>query len=875
MNRDWTLPKAILRRELVGYFSNPTGYVFISLFVFLSAVTAFWRDEFFVNNLANLDPLNEYVPYLLMLFVPAITMSAWADEKRNGTDELLLTLPASDTDIVLGKYGAMLGIYTVSLAFSLSHVVVLLILGSPDFGLILSTYLGYWLVGAAMLALGMLGSLLTANLTVAFIAGALLCAIPVFIEYASVLVSGGAERLIQSLSFVEQLRDFASGVVPLSGVIYFVGFTAAIIYLNVALLGRRHWPTGAKAPKLGRHYAFRGVALVVAVASVTILASRMGGRIDVTSEQIHSLSPSTRELLRNLDPDKPVFIQAYLSRNVPRGYLQTRNNIVSLLRQFDSIGGDRVHARVIETEKYTDEAREAQDRYNIQPQQMSPLDTTGTGTPSEIYLGVAMSHGSQEEVIPFFPPGLSVEYELMRSVRVVVEADRKKVGVLSPQIEMFGGFDFATRQRSSPWAIIAELRKQYEVVPVQSGAEYPADLDVLMVVLPHLMPQADVQRLTGYVAAGNPVLVMVDPLPAFDIAKAPQQAPQSPFSQGQPPPPAPASIAPVLDLLGVEWPTDDIAWDRYNPHPQFSSLPEEVVFVSAQQDQGGFNAENSVSSGLQEVVAMYPGVLLAREESDTTFTPLLQTGVESSTSLWFRLVQNSIFGPQIMPNVPHESDEARYTIAARLQGEGEGSPQGIVIADVDLMGEQFFQLRAQGVENLEFDNVTFLLNAVDHLAGDESFIALRSRRRRHRTLETVEAMTKTYEDARIEDTRQAEADAEEQLSAAQARLDDSVAALEARTDLDLQTKRIMIANQQKIESRRLTVAQRNIEDGKQRQIERSRAEMESSVRGIQNTIKIAAVALAPVPAFLLFIAMSLRRKRREEASLSRDRLVEA
>jgi ABC-2 type transport system permease protein len=439
---------------------------------------------------------------------------------------------------------------------------------------------------------------------------------------------------------------------------------------------------------------------------------------------------------------------------------------------------------------------------------------------------------------------------------------------------MFGGFDFATRQRSTPWSIVPELRKQYEVVPVQSGEEYPADLDVLMVVMPHLMPQADVQRLTSYASAGNPVLILVDPLPAFDIAKAPQQAPQSPFSQG-PPPAAPANIAPVLDVLGIEWPTSDIAWDRYNPHPQFTSLPEEVVFVSAQSDQAGFSLDNSVTAGLQEVVAMYPGVLLQREDSDLDFTPLLQTGVESSTSLWARLVQNSIFGPQIMPNAPHESDEARYTIAARVQGEGEGSPSGIVVADVDLMGEQFFQLRAQGVENLEFDNVTFLLNAVDQLAGDESFIALRSRRRRHRTLETVEAMTKTYEDARIEDTREAEAGADEQLEAAQARLNESVATLEARTDLDLQTKRIMIANQQKIENRRLTVAQRNIEDGKQRRIERSRADMESSVRGIQNTIKIAAVALAPVPAFLLFIAMSLRRRRREEASLSRDRMVEA
>ena len=347
MNRDWTLPKAILRRELIGYFSSPTGYVFITLFVFLSAVAAFWRDQFFMNNLANLDPLNEFIPYLLVVFIPAISMSAWADERRNGTDELLLTLPASDTDIVLGKFGAMLAIYTVALLFSLSHVVVLLMLGSPDFGLLFSTYLGYWLMGGAMLTLGMLGSLLTANLTVAFIAGAQLCSIPVFIEHANVFVTGSLERLFQSLSFIGQFRDFASGVVPLSGVLYFVAFTAAILYLNVALLGRRHWPTGERAPRLGAHYAVRGAALVIVVAGATVLASRLGGRIDVTAEQIHSLSASTRELLRTLDPAKPVFMQAYLSRNVPRNYLQTRNNIVAMLREFDALGGDRIHARVI------------------------------------------------------------------------------------------------------------------------------------------------------------------------------------------------------------------------------------------------------------------------------------------------------------------------------------------------------------------------------------------------------------------------------------------------------------------------------------------------------------------------------------------------
>ena len=865
--------KAIVRRELTSYFSNPTGYVFITLFVFLGAVAAFWQEEFFLNNLANLDPLNEFFPYLLVFFIPAITMSAWAEERRNGVDELLLTLPASDKDIVLGKYLAMLGIYTIALLFSLSHVVVLLILGSPDFGLLLSTYLGYWLIGAAMISLGMIGSLLTSNLTVAYILGALLCAAPVFIVHAEALFTGATARVLRGLSFVEAFRDFASGVAPLSGILYFVAFTAAMLYLNVALLGKRHWPTSKGASHLGRHYAVRGVALVVAVAGLTILASRLGGRIDVTAEQIHSVSPMTKELLRSLDSDKPVFIHAYLSEEVPRRYLETRNNLRAMLREFDSIGGGAVYSRIVPTEKYTDAASEAQDRYNIRPRPVAPFDQT-PGGPTDVFMGVAFQSGSEEFVIPFFEPGLPVEYELMRSIRVVAQAEKRKIGVLKTGVEMFGGFDFQSRRRTNDWSIVAELRKQYDVEQVEPGSDYPEDLDALIAVMPHTLAQGDVTRLTEYVQSGKPVLLMLDPLPAFDIEKSPQQVPPSPFQQGAPPQ-QPADVSALMDALGVEWPTEQIVWDKYNPHPQFRSLPPEVVFTSPQNNEAAFNSGDPVSSGLQEVVMLYGGNVSAKEGAATEFIPLATTGADSGVTLWFRLVQQSIFGVQLATDLPHEPTEDTYVMAARVRPkEGAEGPHAILIADVDVMGEQFFQLRAQGVENLEFDNVTFLLNAVDSLAGDDSFIELRKRRRRHRTLSTVESLTEQYEEKRLEDIREAETNAEEQLEQAQARLDEAVAAVREREDLDMRAKQSMIANQQKIENRRLTVARKNIEDQKNRQIERSRSEMEAAVRRIESSIKLAAVALSPVPAFVLFLAVSAKRRRREQATVSRERLIE-
>jgi ABC-2 type transport system permease protein len=264
------------------------------------------------------------------------------------------------------------------------------------------------------------------------------------------------------------------------------------------------------------------------------------------------------------------------------------------------------------------------------------------------------------------------------------------------------------------------------------------------------------------------------------------------------------------------------------------------------------------------MVLLYPGFLKPR--GSAPFSPLVSTGANSGLLRWDQLVQRTLFGVALAQNLPHSPTKETYVLAARTRN-------AIVLADSDLMGEEFFEIRKRGVENLNLDNVTFLLNAIDSLAGEPSFIALRKRRPRHRTLEAVEARTRIYEQKRDQDAQAAAATAERRLREAQARLDAAVAAIQARPDLDDQTRQIMISNLQTAENRRLQVARANIEDERQRALEDARVAMESSIRRIQNTIKLLAVVLPPIPAFLLFLAMSVRKLARERSRISTDRLI--
>ena len=525
--------RALARRDLRIYFSSPSGYVFITVFIFLSAAAAFWQDRFFLDNLATLDQLNALFPYLLIFFIPALTMAVWAEERKQGTDELLLTLPAGDIEVVLGKYLAVLGVYTAAVALSFSHVLVLMFLGSPDPGLVIGNYVGYWLLGGALIAVGMLASLLTANVTLAFILGAVFCAALVMIETTATLFSTSLGRLLEPLGVVGHFFEFSRGVVSFAGLLYFLLVTGVFLYLNVLLIGRRHWPKIAGSIPTWGHQLIRAVAVAIAVISVGVILSRANLRMDLTAEGLHSLSDETRNLVDELSTDRPVFIQAFVSPTVPEQYVQMRSTLLNLLAEIDAVGGSKVEVVIHETEPYTQEARNAREQFGITAREIPQLSSARAGF-ADVFLGLAFTCGAEEQVIPFFDRGLPAEYEIARSMRVVARTERKRIGVVNTGIRLFGGLDFQTFRSTPPWAVVEELRKQYEVVEITPSGPITEQVDGLVVVLPSSLSQEEMDHLQAYIEQGQPTLLLVDPLPTVDLSLSPSEAPgagQNPFTQ--------------------------------------------------------------------------------------------------------------------------------------------------------------------------------------------------------------------------------------------------------------------------------------------------------------------------------------------------------
>ena len=235
---------AVARREFAAYFATPVALVFIIVFLMLSGVLTFTLGGFFARGQADLLPFFGFVPWLFLLLVPALTMRLWAEERRSGTIELLLTLPLAPWQAVLGKWLAAWGFCIVALALTFPLWITVNLLGRPDNGAVLTGYLGCVLVAGAYLALGAAISALTRNQVIAFVLGVAGCFVfaaagsPVVGDFLSARWPLLAE-LARGLSVAEHFGGFVRGVIAVPDLVFFASFIAFWLFANAVFVELR------------------------------------------------------------------------------------------------------------------------------------------------------------------------------------------------------------------------------------------------------------------------------------------------------------------------------------------------------------------------------------------------------------------------------------------------------------------------------------------------------------------------------------------------------------------------------------------------------------------------------------------------------------
>ena len=235
----------VTKRELGAYFGTPLAYVFAVIFVALTGAFAFFIGNFFERGQADLQPFFNYHPWLYLLLVPAIAMRLWAEERKAGTIELLMTLPISTWEAIIGKFLAAWIFIGIALALTFPMWITVNILGNPDNGVILASYFGSFLMAGAFLAIGSCVSALTKNQVIAFIVAATICFLLVMsgLELVLGFFRGWAPAFIvdaiASMSFLNHFELISRGVITLPSLFFYFSIIAFFLFANVVIVEQR------------------------------------------------------------------------------------------------------------------------------------------------------------------------------------------------------------------------------------------------------------------------------------------------------------------------------------------------------------------------------------------------------------------------------------------------------------------------------------------------------------------------------------------------------------------------------------------------------------------------------------------------------------
>ena len=390
----------IARKELTLFFASPVGYLFLLAFLAVTLFVFFWGEAFFARNVADVRPMFEWMPVLLVFLSSALTMRMWSEERRTGTLEFVTTVPVSSWSFVIGKFLACWALLGIALTLTLPLPLSVSLIADLDWGPVFAGYLAALLLGGAYLSIGLFVSARTDSQIVSLIVASFACGLfyllgsPVLTD----LVSGSWGDVLRGVGSGSRFESITRGVLDFRDLYFYASLLVAFLALNVYALEIQRWAADG-SPR--RHRGWRiGTALLVGnllLANVW-LAGLTSLRVDVTQGGIYSISDATRAYLGQLR--EPLLIRGYFSAKTHPLLAPLVPRMKDLLNEFEVAGDGRVRVEIIDPATDPELEDEANTKYGIRPVPFQTADRYQASLVNS-YFDVLLSYGDEYEVLDF------------------------------------------------------------------------------------------------------------------------------------------------------------------------------------------------------------------------------------------------------------------------------------------------------------------------------------------------------------------------------------------------------------------------------------------------------------------------------------------
>ena len=388
---------AITRKELQGYFGSLLAGIFLGTFLAAVLFIFFSIEKFYLRGIADVRPMFQWMPVLLIFLLAALTMRQWSEEQHTGTMEVLLTLPAKHISLVLGKFLAVLSMIIIALLLTLPLPIMVSFLGNLDWGPVIGGYLVAILMGAAYAAIGLFVSSRTDNQIVALIVTVLLGGIFYLIGSNAfvALFNGPIVEVLRSIGTGSRFESIQRGVIDLRDLIYYLSLSAVFLALNTISIDSIRWSSFQKKYR-NRQIQTTSLVLINLILLNVWFYPLQGLRVDLTSQKEFTISQTTKDLVSNLQ--EPLLIRAYLSEKTHPLLTPLIPQIQDMLREYEIASKGRLTAEVVDPLSNPDIEQEANQTYGIRP---TPFQIAGRNESSIVnaYFDILVRYGDQSVVL--------------------------------------------------------------------------------------------------------------------------------------------------------------------------------------------------------------------------------------------------------------------------------------------------------------------------------------------------------------------------------------------------------------------------------------------------------------------------------------------